>query len=165
MDSDWLSRVMRRDLDSLRDSVQGYEDEDDLWKRVPGIANSAGNLALHLAGNLQFYVGTQLGQTGYVRDRPAEFDTPGVPRTELVRRIEETRGVVRKVLGRLDPRALEAEYPIEVGGVRLSTGQFLTHVAVHLGYHLGQVDYHRRMLTSGSSLPGMQSIGALASAV
>lgn len=162
MINDWLSRVMLRDLDSLRDQVNGYEDEDDMWTRLPAVANSAGNLALHLAGNLHFYVGTQLGGAGYVRDRPAEFATTGLPRAEVVRRIEETRAVVKKVLERLDRQALEADYPIEVGGVRISTGQFLAHLAVHLGYHLGQVDYHRRMLTSASSLPGMQSIGALA---
>ncbi len=160
--NEWLSRVYLRDLDSLRDQINGYENEADLWKRLPGVSNTPGNLALHLAGNLQFYVGTQLGQTGYVRDRPAEFGTAGLPRAEVVRRIEETRAVMEKVLQGLDGRALEAEYPIEVGGVRISTGQFLVHLAVHLGYHLGQVDYHRRLLTSGSSLPGMQSIGALA---
>lgn len=159
---EWLSRVYLRDLDALRDQVNGYEDEADLWKHLPGVSNSAGNLALHLAGNLQFYVGTQLGQTGYVRDRPAEFGTTDLPRAEIVRRIEETRAVLEGVLQGLDGRALEAEYPIEVGGVRISTGQFLVHLAVHLGYHLGQIDYHRRMLTGGSSLPGMQSIGALA---
>ncbi len=162
MITDWLTCVFRRDLESLRDQVQGYEDESDMWKRVPGVSNPAGNLALHLAGNLLFYVGTQLGQTGYVRDRPAEFGTTSLSRAEVLRRIEETRAVVEKVLRQLDRRALEAEYPIEIGGVRLSTGQFLVHLAVHLGYHLGQVDYHRRMLTSESSLPGMQSIGALA---
>lgn len=160
--NEWLNRVYLRDLDSLRDQVNGYEDEADLWKRPPGVSNSAGNLALHLAGNLQFYVGTQLGHTGYVRDRPAEFGTTGLARAEVVRRIEETRAVMEKVLRDLDDRSLEAEYPIEVGGVRISTGQFLVHLAVHLGYHLGQVDFHRRTLTSGSSLPGMQSIGALA---
>ncbi len=162
MDTHWLSRVLRRDLDSLRDQVNGYEDEDVMWKRAPGISNSAGNLALHLAGNLRFYIGTQLGGDGYVRDRPAEFGTTGLPRAEIVRRIEETRAVVEEALQRLDRRSLVAEYPIEVGGVRISTGQFLVHLAVHLGYHLGQVDYHRRMLTNGTSLPGMQSIGALA---
>ncbi len=165
MITEWLSCVFRRDLDSLRDQVQGYEDESDLWKRLPGVSNPAGNLALHLAGNLQFYVGTQLGRTGYVRDRPAEFGTESLPRAEVLRRIEETRAMMEEVLKGLDSRSLAAEYPIEVGGVRISTGQFLVHLAVHLGYHLGQVDYHRRILTSESGLAGMQSIAALADQV
>lgn len=118
---------------------------------MPGIPNVTGTLALHLAGNLQHYLGARLGQTGYVRDRPAEFGRRDVPRSELVREIEAARVGVKAALSGPAQPEVTAEYPEAVGGSKVVTGDYLIHLATHLAYHLGQVDYHRRVVT-GSTL-------------
>lgn len=160
---EWLRRVLVRDLDALAAQVAAYVDEDDLWKSAPGIANTAGTLALHLAGNLQFFIGTQLGGTGYIRDREAEFSTRGVGRSDLLAAVEQARRAVEAGLSGLARESLEEVYPIAFGDSRPTVGQFLSHLVSHLGYHLGQIDYHRRVVTGQTSLPGMVSIQALES--
>jgi len=118
---------------------------------VPGIPNVAGTLALHLAGNLQHFLGARLGQTGYVRDRPAEFGRRDVPRLELLREIEAARAGVKAALSGPTKPEVTAEYPEAVGGSKVVTGDYLIHLATHFAYHLGQIDYHRRVVT-GSTL-------------
>ncbi len=159
----WLKRVILRDLNSLRDELRAYVDEADLWARPAGIPNSGGTLMLHLAGNLRHFIGAQLGASGYVRDRDAEFAGQPVPRAELDDRIAQAIAAVERTLASLPDDALDAEYPLVVGGVRIPAGLFLTHLATHLAYHLGQVDYHRRAVTADASGVGAQSIPALIS--
>ncbi len=141
-----VAEILARDLGRLSEELQAYEREEDLWKTSPGISNSTGTLALHLLGNLQHYIGAVLGETGYVRDRDAEFSRRDVPRDEIVAEIERTREVVRRVVPSLDDARLAAEYPEEVGGRRMTTGYHLIHLVAHFAYHLGQVNYHRRLL-------------------
>jgi uncharacterized damage-inducible protein DinB len=161
MYADWIARVLMRDLESLVGQLNDYEDEADIWRLVPGVANSAGTLALHLAGNIQYYIGALLAGTGYVRDREAEFATRDVSRVELLQQIGAARAALKQAVSRLDTGTLDSAYPIEVAGQRLSTGQFVLHLAAHLAYHLGQVDYHRRFVTGSGPVGGMQSIPAL----
>jgi hypothetical protein len=161
MVADWIGRVIVRDLDSMRVQLEAYGDERDIWKLAPGLTNAPGTLALHSAGNLQHYIGARLGRSDYVRDREAEFATRGLTRAELLQVIEEARVAVQEAIEGLSDQQLEMEFPDEVAGVKLSTGQFLVHLAVHLAYHLGQVDYHRRVVTGEDSLAQMQSIPAL----
>jgi len=144
---EFISGIITRDLRSLRKEIEAYRDERDLWQTAPGITNSAGTLALHLAGNLQYHIGALLGGSGYVRDRNAEFELRDVHRDELLRRIDAAAAAVEQTLARLTDRDLERPYPQAVGGVDTTTGDFLLHLAVHLTYHLGQIDYHRRILT------------------
>jgi hypothetical protein len=145
----------------VRRELRAFPDEDLIWAHPPGAPNSAGTLALHLCGNLQHFIGAQLGATGYVRDRDAEFSDRGVPLVELERRIDQTQDAVEGTL-RLGAIDLDAEYPLEVAGVRLSTRTFLLHLTSHLAYHLGQIDYHRRIVTGRSDGVGAVSIPALA---
>jgi uncharacterized damage-inducible protein DinB len=151
-----ISRLINRELVSLRDELLAYPNEADMWQLPKGLPNSAGNLALHLVGNLRFFIGAQLGANGYVRDRDAEFAKKGVPRADIVKWIETATDEVTRTLATLDPAQLEKPFPVEIGGNRMQTGMFLQHLASHLAYHLGQIDYHRRVVT-GSSL----SVGAL----
>jgi hypothetical protein len=140
-----IAAIFDRDLRALRREVEAYPDERELWIRVPGITNVAGNLVLHLAGNLQYYIGAVLGRTGYVRDRPAEFARRDVPRAELLREIEAARSAVKAALeGRVD---VDAEFPESIVGMRVRTGDYLIHLVTHFAYHLGQLDYHRRIVT------------------
>jgi uncharacterized damage-inducible protein DinB len=144
---DYLSGILVRDLRSLRTEIEAYTDDRDLWRVVPGITNSAGTLALHLTGGLQYLIGGVLGGTGYVRDRDAEFARRDVSRKELLQLIDTTAGVVERTLAKLTERDATRLYPESVAGVDVSTGDFLLHLAVHLTYHVGQIDYHRRILT------------------
>jgi hypothetical protein len=141
-----LQFLYKRDLEKLFHEIEAYRSEANLWQVEGNISNSAGNLSMHLVGNLNAYIGANLGKTGYVRNRPFEFAGKDVPRITLLAQIRETIQVVDSVLGRLTDKDLETEYPEEVRDGRVSTGYFLLHLAIHLGYHLGQVNYHRRLL-------------------
>ncbi|HEV8597980.1 MAG TPA: DinB family protein [Gemmatimonadales bacterium] len=159
-----LAAIFVRELNTLRMEIEAYPSDAELWRVVPGISNSGGTLALHLAGNLQHFIGAILGGSGYLRDRDAEFASRDVSRAELVRQVDEASAEVQRTLEQLDPAALERTYPQPVANVRVTTADFLTHLASHLAYHLGQVNYHRRILTGGAPLSGALSPTRLASA-
>ena len=156
-----LSRLLARELATLRDELLAYPDEPAIWAVPPGLPNSAGTLALHMAGNLRWFIGTQLGTTGYVRDREAEFARRDVPRKELIAYVEAAADEVTRTLATLDPAVLEAPFPLEVGGLRFPTGRFLLHLEAHFAYHLGQLDYHRRTVTGSSASVGALPLPAL----
>jgi len=141
-----LKLLFARDLGKLTAELELYHHESRIWHVEKGIANSAGNLCLHLVGNLNTYIGAGLGCTGYVRERAREFSATGIPRPELLRAIAETKAVVDKALTDLTPDALAQEYPLLVFDHKTSTEYLLVHLATHLTYHLGQVNYHRRLL-------------------
>jgi len=156
-----LRRILLRDLDTLRAELEAYPREDQIWEAPEGIRNTAGTLALHLTGNLHHYVGAVLGGLPYVRDRPGEFGDRDVPRGELLEGIAAAREAVGQVLANLSEDRLVEPFPEEVAGVRPPTGRFLMHLAVHFGYHLGQLDYHRRIVTGTPDGLGAQSVAIL----
>ena len=161
MTSDWILRVLDRDLKCLIAQIEAYENEDDIWKLVPGVGNSPGTLAVHIAGNIQHYIGKHLGGMDYVRDRDAEFSRRDVPRSVILEELGAARSALQTGLAELDDGTLRGEYPEKVGAY-LSVGQFMVHLVAHLSYHLGQVDYHRRIVASQAALPGMISPAKLA---
>jgi len=141
-----LQKIFKSDLEKLKQEIASYRDENNLWVVDKSIANSAGNLCLHLVGNLNTYIGAEIGKTGYVRDRDREFSQKNIPQDELVKMIGDTITVVENGINKLKEEDLEKEYPLLIFKEKTSTGYFLIHLAVHLGYHLGQVNYHRRLL-------------------
>jgi uncharacterized damage-inducible protein DinB len=141
-----LIDLYERDLGKLKDEIQQYADEADLWKTGEGITNSAGNLCLHLTGNLKHFLGAVLGGTGYVRERDAEFANKNVSRSEMLADIDATLDVVRSTLAGLVENDFDKPYPIEVFGHPMTTGYFLVHLTTHFNYHLGQINYHRRLV-------------------
>jgi uncharacterized damage-inducible protein DinB len=147
---EWITKVITRELKALRREIETYPSEQDLWDVRPGITNPGGNLALHLAGNIQYFLGNVLGKNGYVRNRDAEFADKDVPRAELLREIDNAIAAVETGMSKITEADLAKPYPQAVGGVSSTTGAFLAHFATHLAYHLGQVDYHRRILTGES---------------
>jgi hypothetical protein len=157
-----LERVLVRDLAAMRREIVAYAREADVWATPDGIANPAGNLALHAAGNLSHFVGAVLGGSGYVRDREAELGARDVPRAEILAALEAAEAAVRETLPRIPAERLAEPYPVEIGGTRLSISQFLVHLTTHLAYHLGQVDYHRRLVTGDAATVTAMSIPALA---
>jgi hypothetical protein len=142
-----LAAILDRDLATLWREVEAYPEERDLWREIPGVANVGGTLVLHLTGNLQHYFGARLAGTGYLRDRPAEFARRNVPRSELLREIDAARAAVKAGSTAVGTAQLAADFPELVGGSRVKTGDYLVHLAVHFAYHLGQLDYHRRVVT------------------
>jgi uncharacterized damage-inducible protein DinB len=140
--------LYERDLAKLEEEIGLYAVEADLWKTGGEITNSAGNLTLHLVGNLRHFFGAVLGETGYVRDRDKEFSDGGVSREELLAQIDQAATDVNVALQRLLDEDLAKTYPIEVFGHPMTTEFFLVHLATHLNYHLGQINYHRRLLAT-----------------
>jgi uncharacterized damage-inducible protein DinB len=120
-------------------------------------------LALHLAGNLQHYIGARLGGTSYVRDRDAEFARRNVPRAEIVRELDRAAAAVDTTLAKLNENTLTQTYPDQVAGMTFTTGEWLMHLAIHLGYHLGQIDYHRRIVTGDATTVDAVSVKELPS--
>ena len=147
-----LARLFARDLNKEAKQIQSFEEEPQLWMVLPGIANTAGNLVLHLEGNLREYVGRQLGGIEYTRNRPSEFENVPVPASDLLQRIEHLAAIVPKVIQSLQEPQLSAMYPENVLGSEMTTHFFLIHLHGHLNYHLGQIDYLRRILTKGKAL-------------
>jgi uncharacterized damage-inducible protein DinB len=145
-----LASLFERDLTKLGEEINMYGNESDLWEIRGEIKNSAGNLCLHLCGNLQHFIGTVIGNTGYQRNRDNEFAAKGVPKSELLELVKTTQDAVSKSLQKAKAADLQATYPIEVFGRPMSTLYFLVHLQGHLNYHLGQVNYHRRLVAHAS---------------
>lgn len=141
-----LKTIYTRDLTILSREISLYTSENNIWITDKSISNSAGNLCLHLVGNLNTYIGAVLGNSGYVRNRDLEFSLKNIPRNELLNKIDQTITVVENTLNQLQDEQLATEYPVLVWEEKTSTAYLLIHLATHLGYHLGQVNYHRRLL-------------------
>lgn len=141
-----LQEIFFRDINRLKSEMELYQNEADIWRIEKQISNSAGNLCLHLIGNLNAFIGAALGNTNYVRNRALEFSEKGVPRTELLNKIDETILVVNQTLQQLSEDDLKKDFPILVFDEKTTTEFFLVHLSTHLTYHLGQINYHRRLL-------------------
>jgi hypothetical protein len=150
--TDELSALFRRDLTRMVQELQAFPSDDVLWAKLPGISNSAGHLFLHLEGNQREYIGRQLGNIDYTRRRDIEFASAPGPSSDLMSRIEPLPELIAGIISALSEEALTANYPEEIQGLALSTRQFLIHLSGHLNYHLGQIDYLRRVLTGDTAL-------------
>jgi uncharacterized damage-inducible protein DinB len=142
-----LETALLRELRAVRREIEAYPDDASPWRAVPGLPNTGGTLALHLAGNVQHFFGAVLGKDGYRRDRDAEFSRRDVSRKELLAGIDAAIASVGRALRDLADDALASTYPEPIAKRNVSTGVFLVHLASHLAYHLGQIDYHRRAVT------------------
>lgn len=154
-----IRTILTRELYAFRRGVEAYPDDASLWRAVPGIANAGGTLVLHVSGNLRHFIGAVLGGSGYVRDRAAEFSRRGVRRAELLEEIDAAIAAVGRGMDATPDDALGARYPEQVAGRDVLTRDYLVHLAAHLAYHLGQFDYHRRIVTGDG-----RTIGAVATA-
>ena len=141
-----LKKIFRRDLELLRSEIEQYKTEAQIWVIDKQIANTAGNLCLHLVGNLNTFIGAEFGKTGYIRNRELEFSLKNIPREELIQKVNDTIQVIDHALDQITDKQLSEEYPKLVFKEKTTTEFFLIHLATHLTYHLGQVNYHRRLL-------------------
>ncbi len=143
-----LKSLFQRDLEKLKTEINLYTTEAAMWRVIDGTANSGGNLCLHLVGNLNTYIGRDLGGTDYVRDRPLEFSAKDLPKVELLSNIDATILVVCNALDKLDGEDLVKDFPYIVLDSQQSVEYMLLHLLAHLSYHLGQINYHRRIVDS-----------------
>ena len=141
-----LSNLFSRDLDRLKAEVTSYESDRVFWSVAKEISNSAGNLTIHLIGNLNHFIGAILGNTGYSRDREAEFNDKNIERELLLEQIDEIKAIIETTLSGLSDTDLQQTYPINIRKEGMSVEQFLLHLYGHLNYHLGQINYHRRLI-------------------
>jgi uncharacterized damage-inducible protein DinB len=146
MITDALIMLFERDLQKLKTEIELYKAEENIWLVKDGIGNSAGNLCLHLMGNLSHFIGAMLGHTGYVRHREDEFILKNISRQDLITNIENCMLIVKTTLQKLTATDLEKEFPQNVFAKSINTEMMLIHLATHLTYHLGQINYHRRLL-------------------
>ncbi len=142
-----LLKIFERDLNQLKDEINLYSNESKLWIVREEISNSAGNLCLHLTGNLNHFIGTLLGNSDYMRDRNGEFSTKYVTRAELTNQIEKTIEIVKNTLDKLPSEDFEKDFPEIFRGDTVKTDFMLVHLLTHFNYHLGQINYHRRLIS------------------
>jgi len=143
---DSIKSLFERDLKKLKKEIGLYSTEANLWIIDKEIANSGGNLCFHLIGNLNHFIGAQLGGTGFLRQRELEFSSKNIPREQLIVEIDKTIVVIQSALDGLTDDDLKSQYPILVFSHKMTVGYFLIHLTTHLSYHLGQINYHRRLL-------------------
>lgn len=141
-----LGELFARDLDKAIEELKAYTKEEQLWMVKGEIANSGGNLLLHICGNLRHFIGSVLGDSGYIRRREDEFGLKGVKRSEIISELKTTKKMIKEVLSTLESDKLEETFPINVFGNEMTTEFFLMHLYGHLNYHLGQINYHRRLV-------------------
>ena len=143
---DSVKKILDRDLNKLKEEISSYRDENNLWVVSGDIKNSAGNLCLHLCGNLQHFLGAVLGNTGYIRNRELEFSQKNVSRKDLLKSIDDTKEVVDKVISGMTDGDLYKNYPIDFFEKNPPVHFVILQLLVHLDYHLGQINYHRRLM-------------------
>lgn len=143
--TDSLNNLFQRDLDRLAKELSLYKNEADVWKLAGDIKNSGGTLALHLLGNVQHFIGVVLGSSDYVRDRENEFNARNVSREDLFTEIEKTKQAIAESLTNISNEVLASQSSDQVP-FDFTNEQFLIHLYGHFGYHLGQLNYHRRLV-------------------
>ncbi len=141
-----LLEFFERDLIKLKEEINLYKEESTLWILKGDIFNTAGNLCLHLTGNLKHFIGSTLGNTGYVRDRDSEFALKNIPRKDLIADIDNTIKIVIDTINKMPDADFEKTFPLEKHGKIITTENMLIHLFGHLNYHLGQINFHRRLV-------------------
>jgi len=146
---DTLIEIFERDLNKLKEEINFYKNERELWIIEKEINNSAGNLCLHLIGNLNHFIGATLGETGFIRDRETEFSAKNETRQNLINEIEKTMETVKSSLNKLSNDAFDKNFPVEKHGKVVKMDFMLLHLLTHFNYHLGQINYHCRLIQNG----------------
>ena len=141
-----LANFYERDIRKLIEEVNLFKNEEDLWRITGSVKNSCGNLVLHVIGGMNYLIGTTLAHTKYVRNREQEFIQKNVKRTELISQLEALIIIINRTLSALTAEQMEAEYPIFFDKAKTSVTYVLVQLLAHLNYHLGQVNYLRRIL-------------------
>src|SRR5262245_11524857 len=132
-----IRRLITRDLEGFQREIALFPDDESIWRTAPGVTNSAGNLAVHVCGGLQYCVGAVLGGEAYVRDREAEFGRRSGSRDDVIAELARTMVVVNAALSGPAHAWIGKPFPIAVNGLALRTEMFLLHLVSHIAFHLG----------------------------
>ncbi|MEO8210566.1 MAG: DinB family protein [bacterium] len=133
-------------LNQLKEEISLYKNEENLWKLDGKINNTPGNLCLHLCGNLNHFYGAIIGNTGYIRQRDLEFSKKNISREELLKGVDETKSMIEKIFDELSLEDVNKIYPDDKFGENVTYGFVFSRLVSHLAYHIGQINYHRRIL-------------------
>jgi hypothetical protein len=159
--SSLLTTQIVRELQTLIKEIEAFPSDDSVWHTRRGVTNSAGNLALHICGNLQDFVGRVLGGTPYVRNRELEFGQREGTRASIVAELRKTIDVIKATLPEVSEETMAADYPMQLAGNTLNTAAFLVHLAAHLAFHLGQAGYLRRIITGENTSTNPLPVAAI----
>jgi hypothetical protein len=154
MNAEYYTEIYLRDIQKLHDEIQAYPTDELLWVVKEGISNSGGNLCLHLVGNLQHFIGATIAHNGYMRNRDKEFSDKGLTKHELMVMLHDTQAMLQSVLPKLTKADLDKEFPFDFFGKR-TTNWYLNQFLMHFHYHLGQINYHRRIVANGQALASL----------
>ncbi len=111
------------------------------WRKPFPYGNSFGHLVLHLTGNLNYYIGAQIAKTGYVRDRPREFNDPNPPsKEEALKRFDDAVAMVQRTIRTQSPEDWSAEYS-GTGTDATTRLAMILQCAAHMQHHIGQMIY------------------------
>ena len=150
--------LLVRDIDKVKVEIEAINDEKKLWMTTGMIKNPVGNLCLHLTGVLNHFIGAVLGNTGYVRNYEEEFTMKDISREQLIANLDLAKIVVKNTLLNLSENDLNKMYPKKVQEKEVPVYWFLSHLLTHVNYHLGQMNYLRRVFyPSQSQKPIMTS--------
>ena len=159
---DDVRALLVRDIEGMQREISMFPDDPSLWETRPGIANPAGSLALHLAGNIRHFIGLMLGGIPYARDRDGEFTRRGLSRLEVTSELVAALAVVHDVLPRLTADQIDAQWPEMPAPVPVTTRRFLVHLCTHAAFHVGQAGYIRRIVTGDSRSSGAVTAARIA---
>jgi len=137
--------LFERDLDRLAENIEAVP-EDKIWEAPHGVTNSCGVLAQHIVGNLNHFIGKGIGDTDYVRQRDREFTNTGGSKEELILDIKELKNVLTNIFENLEDDELDKEFALDFP-FQATNRKILLHLYGHLNYHLGQLNYLRRILS------------------
>ncbi|HET8963143.1 MAG TPA: DUF1572 family protein [Chitinophagales bacterium] len=145
MNSDFTT-ILSQGIDKIISELNQYENEMDIWEIDGEIKNSAGNLAIHLSGSINYFIGAVMAKNGYVRNRDAEFSEKNISREKMISELNTTKTMMEEFISQQDADFYNAIFPLQTFGENRSNHYALMIMAVHLNYHLGQINYHRRLI-------------------
>lgn len=141
-----IADLFQRDIDKLIEEINLFKKEKNIWKIKGTVKNTAGNLTLHLLGNLNHFIGRTLGHTDYIRRREDEFSIKGIPREKLVTDLILLKETIKNSLEKISIEDMKKEFPLKIKEEVLTVELMLIFLLNHFNYHLGQVNYLRRLI-------------------
>jgi uncharacterized damage-inducible protein DinB len=142
-----VAKILERDLTKVIQEINQFAKDEDLWLIRGSAKNPAGNLALHMAGAVNHFIGVRLGNSNYQRNRDLEFAARNISRENITKELQSAIDVVNVTMASLAPSDLDKEFPEQLGSATMTIQHFLLHLVSHVNYHLGQLNYVRRLCT------------------
>jgi uncharacterized damage-inducible protein DinB len=131
---EYVSTQVHKWVDSLS--------QEQFWRNPYGYGNSVGHLVLHLTGNLSYYIGAQIAETGYVRNRDLEFtEMRKLPKDEVLKKFDEAVAMVTATIREQGPEDWMKAYSGEREPEAKERFMIFLRCAGHAYHHVGQIVY------------------------